>query len=188
MKKLQFLITIPIAVAIAICSFTTEAIPNDFDLGTQLGASLVHDADGTLSTISSPASVPTAGTSLPSLYITWYPNEYMGITPEASYGNSSDTGYIGYFGIRLSGLLQGYTVSTPYAAVDFSLYGIGLPKYERLRLMGLGGSLGYHFNINSQFICRVEAQYRRLISISDQREEANKVSLVISLGTLFSVN
>ena len=182
--KIRFIVCI---VSILLYVFPlASAMSNSLDFGTQFGASYTDYPEDALRSFNLPSSVPSLGTSLPSFYLTWYPNEYIGMTPEASWGFSSDTGYTGHFGFRLSGLLRGYTSSTPYAVADVSVYGIDLPEHGRTRLLSFGGGLGYHFNAYSKFICRIEAQFKRLIG--DDGREGNKFSLVVSIGTLFSLD
>ena len=126
----------------------TPAMSQGFDFGTKFGASVVFDDDKNVSSFSLPSSVSSIGTSLPSLYMTWYPIEYFGITSEASYGYSSDSGYTGFLGIGLSGLLRGFTSSTPYISGDVSIHGLSTSKYEEFRLIGIGGSAGYLFMVD----------------------------------------
>lgn len=161
------------------------AMSQGLDIGTKFGPSLVFDSDKNIVSFSVPSSVPSVGTSLPSLYTTWYPIEYFGLTVEGSYGYSSDSGYIGSLGIGFSGLRHGFTSSTPCISGDLSLYGLSSSKYEELWLIGVGGGAGYLFNIDSKFTCGLEARYRYMRNFDD-RSSGHKVSLVVSIGTLFS--
>ena len=163
----------------------TPAMSQGLDIGTKFGPSLVYDIDENIASFSVPSSVPSFGTSLPSLYIALYPIEYFGITCEGSYGYSSDSSYIASLGIGLSGLLHGFTSSTPYISGDVSFSGLSSSKYEELWLIGVGGGVGYLFNIDSKFTCGLEARYRHLINLDDG-SRAHKISLVVSIGTLFS--
>lgn len=167
----------------------TPTMSQGLDIGTKFGPSLVYDIDKNedknIASFSVPSSVPSFGTSLPSLYTTLYPNEYLGITCEGNYGYSSDSGYIVSLGIGLSGLLHGFTSSTPYISGAVSFYGLSSSKYEELWLIGVGGGAGYLFNIDSKFTCGLEARYRYLIN-PDDGSKAHKISLVVSIGTLFS--
>lgn len=167
----------------------TPAMSQDLDIGTKFGPSLVFDFDDDLDknifSFSGPSSVPSFGTSLPSLYTTWYPIEHLGMTVEGSYGYSSDSGYIGSLGIGLSVLFYGFTSSTPYMSGDISLYGLSSSKYDELGLIGVGGGLGYLFNIDSKFTCGLEVRYRYLMNLDDGLR-VHKISLVVRIGTLFS--
>ena len=163
----------------------TPVMSQGLDIGTKFGPSLVYDIDENIASFSVPSSVPSFGTSLPSLYATFYPIEYLGITCEGSYGYSSDSGYIYSVGIGLSGLLYGFTSSTPYISGDVSFSGLSSSKYEELSLIGVGGGAGYLFNIDSKFTCGLEARYRYLIN-PDDGSRGHKISLVVSIGTLFS--
>lgn len=176
-----------IIVSMFLCVFPVAPVMSQgVDLGTKFGASLVYDlVDENISSFSLPSSVPSLGTSLPSLYTTWYPTEYLGMTADASYGYSSGSGYIGSFGIDISGLLNGFASSTPYMSVGTSFYGLSSSKYKESLLIGFGGGIGYIFNIDSKFTSRLEAQYRYLMD-PDDGGTAHKVSLVVSIGTLFS--
>ena len=107
------------------------------------------------------------------------------MTADASYGTSSDSDSIGSFGIDISGLVNGFESSTPYGSFGTSLYGLSSDKYKESLLIGFDLSAGYIFNIDSKFTSRLEAQYGYLIDPTEGRA-AHKVSLVVSIGTLFS--
>lgn len=164
----------------------TSAISDDgFELGTQFEGSFLLNAKETPFSLSLPSSVPSLGTSLPSLYGTWYPNEYIGITGEGSFGYSRDSGTISYGGLGISYLPYGYESSTMCLSLRGFYYGLyNIKNIGNSHLVGIGPGVGWSFGDYSNFIRRFEIQYRFLHGIGDDRKE-HKISFLVGTGVLF---
>ena len=164
----------------------TSAMSNEgLELGTQFEGSVFWNAKDALFSVSLPSSVPSLGTSLPSLYITWYPNEYIGFTSEGSFGFSTDSGIMGYGGLGISYLPFGYSSSTVSLSCRIFYSGLSLSNMEVSHLVGIGPCVGWNSGSYSKFIRRLEIQYRLLRSLGDDRGLDHKLSFVVRTGILF---
>ena len=164
----------------------TSAISDDgFELGTQFEGSFLWNAKETLFSLSLPSSVPSLGASLPSLYGTWYPNEYIGFTGEGSFGYSKDSGTISYAGLGVSYLPYGYESSTICLSVNVFYYGLyNMKNIRNSHLVGIGPGIGWNLGTYSDFIRRFEIQYHFLRGIGDDKIE-HKISFLVGTGVLF---
>ena len=123
----------------------TSAVSNEgLELGTQFEGSVFWNAKDASFSVSSPSSVPSLGTSLPSLYVTWYPNEYIGLTSEGGFGFSTDSGIVGHGGLGFSYLPFGYSSSTVSLSVRTFYSGLYLSNFDMKdsHLVGIGPCAG----------------------------------------------
>ena len=175
-------------IIILFCVFPlTLAISDDgFEMGTQFeGSFLRKSPKETLFSLSLPASVPSLGTSLPTLYATWYPQKNIGLTAKGGLGYSSGFGTVGSGGLGISYLPFGYEASTICFSANAVYY--GLYDTKNLHLVGAGLSVGWNLGDYSNFVRRVEIQYDFLRGINEEKTEY-KISFLISTGVLFSGN
>ena len=181
----------------------TSAI--DFEIGTQFGISrLVPDVDDDFSTSLTYARFPSGtfldiGSSPTALYAMLFLNKKFAIGPEFSFGRTSfsdeyegETETVGirtfHLGGRAAFFPLNHSGSSPYVFGRVSRTVLSgeepFPFEDNQVLTSFGGGLGCQLRIGSAFVLRAEGQYQRVL-ISDDDDNADEFSLMISLGTRF---
>lgn len=181
------------------------ALAIEFEIGTQFGIShLIPDDEDDFSTSITYARFPSGtfldiGSSPTSLYAMLFPNKRFAIGPEFSFGRTSfsdeyrgETETLSITTVHLGGraafFLFNHSGSSPYvfgrvSRTVFSGEELFLFNDNKV-LTSFGGGFGYQLRTGSAFMLRAEGQYQRLL-LSDEDNDADEFSLMVSLGTRF---
>jgi len=185
-----------------------DAPATGVEIGTLFGISRSED----LTIIQMPGGAIWGGlgpiSSLPALYVSWFPSERVAIGPEVTFGRFSDSeegslnslllGCRAAFFLRSSSILRqpkdkfrgGHSVSTPISSARSGIYVLGQGSLWTVKSswwnvsvdpdtdFSAGLGMGYLWRIGPAFTLRMEGQYRRWFDA-----ESNNISFVFGLGT-----
>ena len=163
-----------------------EAPATGVEIGTLFGLAYSPAREATaIGSPSTPIFVWAPG--IPSLYVSWFPSEWLAIGPEFSFGMTSDGEFSLtdlYLGVRGAFFLRSNAVSGPYLLVNGSLQDLYVDGGSDTYFAAEAG-LGYQQRVGPAFVLRAEGRYRRWFHNEEFPliEGASRFSFLIGLGT-----
>ena len=179
MTKLSRLALFSLALLFATPSQSSSA--TGVEIGTLLGVSHIFSDGEGITSISLPVS-PFSFSTLPLLYVSWFPGENIAIGPEFSFGRTSVDGEslsTLVAGAQVAFFLQSNTMSGPYVLGQGSLLLASGSESD----FAFGAGMGYQSRVGPA-VFRMEGRYRRWVEDGG----TNEILFILGLGVRFGAD
>jgi len=195
-KQRRLFSTLTISMFIFVVLLVPSALAMEYEIGTQFGITAYTPPDDDVSdSLATLVSLPTGdiGSIPASVYLTLYPHNHFGISPEISFGHFTNNYTLSgerknvseshlYLGCQFSYYLFKHNMSTPYLSARVATERLFSDEDDNTSryLFGFGG--GYQWRFSETYSFRVGGQFHRVLN---EEIRYNGYSVIMGLGVRF---